>query len=447
MDGLPICSWSYIDLVKKILAFGFLFAAFSGAASAQFDRIEKERARAMLSNIKKSIEKNYYDPSYHGVNLDERFAAADEKLKQATSLGGAFGIIAQTLIDFNDSHTFFVPPQRAAKVEYGWKMNVIGDKPYIYAVKPKSDAEKKGLKVGDLVISVNGFKPTRSEMWKLNYYYYQINPQAIMKLVVQSPGGEPRDVEVATNVKPLRQVLDLNSNLDLNDLIRDAENESLRQFHSFQKVGSVTIWKMPSFSFDPADVDSIMQSRVKDSGGLVLDLRGNQGGYVKTLEKLAGYFFTNEVKIADVKGRKEATVSKALSRTSNIYNGKLVILIDSRSASAAEIFARLMQIEKRGYVIGDRSAGAVMQSRSFPMEMGTDRIILYGMSITDADVVMTDGNSLEHVGVTPDETILLTGEDLAQSKDPALARAVEKAGAQISAESAGKMFPVEWDNQ
>jgi C-terminal processing protease CtpA/Prc len=87
-----------------------------------------------------------------------------------------------------------------------------------------------------------------------------------------------------------------------------------------------------------------------------------------------------------------------------------------------------------------------MQSRSFPMEMGTDKIVRYTMSVTDADVIMTDGKSLENVGVAPDEMILLTGSDLAASKDPALALAVEKAGGQISPEAAGKLFPIEWDN-
>jgi C-terminal processing protease CtpA/Prc len=425
----------------------FVFGSLQPAVGQQLDRIQREQARGMLSNIKKSIEKNYYDPNFHGMNLEERFAAADEKLKQAPTLGAAFGIIAQALIDLNDSHTFFVPPPRNVKVEYGWQMNVIGDKPYVIAVKPKSDAEKKGLKVGDLVISVNNFRPTRSEIWKMNYYYYQINPQAGMKLVVQSPGdAQPREIEVMANVKQLKRVVDINNDFDLNDLIRDAENESRSEVHRFQRVGNVVVWKMPSFSFSPDQVDTIMQNRVKGSGSLVLDLRGNPGGYVKTLERLAGYFFDKEVKISDLKRRKEAEVSKTVPHGDDTFKGNVVVLVDSRSGSAAEIFARLMQIEKRGTVIGDRSAGAVMQSRSFPMQMGTDKLVFYGVSITDADVIMTDGKSIEHIGVTPDETILLTGADLAASKDPALARAVEKAGGQISPEAAGKLFPIEWEN-
>ena len=126
------------------------------------------------------------------------------------------------------------------------------------------------------------------------------------------------------------------------------------------------------------------------------------------------------------------------------FEGNLVVLIDSKSASCSEVFARLVQLEKRGVVIGDRSAGAVMQSRYYGKEMGHDTLVLYGASITDADVIMADGKSLEHVGVTPDELIVPTAEDLAAGRDPVMARAAELLGFKLDPARAGKMFPVEW---
>jgi S1-C subfamily serine protease len=60
-----------------------------------------------------------------------------------------FGIIGQTLVDFNDSHTRFVPPGRAVSINYGWQMQSIGDAVYVVAVKPGSDADNKGVKPGD----------------------------------------------------------------------------------------------------------------------------------------------------------------------------------------------------------------------------------------------------------------------------------------------------------
>ena len=110
------------------------------------------------------------------------------------------------------------------------------------------------------------------------------------------------------------------------------------------------------------------------------------------------------------------------------FTGKVVVLIDSKSGSAAELFARLMQIEKRGVVIGDVSAGVVMQSRSYAQRWESTPSYLYGASITNADVIMTDGKSLEHVGVIPDELLIPTAEDMAANRDPVLARAAELMG-------------------
>jgi hypothetical protein len=96
-----------------------------------FDRIERERALTMLGVLKNELKKNYYDPTFRGMDVDARFKLAEEKIKQATSLGQAFGSIAQAMLDLDDSHTFFSPPARPLIVEYGWEMQAIGDQCYV----------------------------------------------------------------------------------------------------------------------------------------------------------------------------------------------------------------------------------------------------------------------------------------------------------------------------
>lgn len=85
-----------------------------------------------------------------------------------------------------------------------------------------------------------------------------------------------------------------------------------------------------------------------------------------------------------------------------------------------------------------------MVSRSFPHETGVGGTLYYGTSITIADVIMTDGKSLEKIGVTPDEVALPTGLDIAERRDPVLARAAKAAGIDITPEKAGTLFPLEW---
>jgi C-terminal processing protease CtpA/Prc len=103
-----------------------------------------------------------------------------------------------------------------------------------------------------------------------------------------------------------------------------------------------------------------------------------------------------------------------------------------------------MQQEKRAVVIGDRSAGLVMRGKTYWHQFGQNLLVYYGMEVTDADVVNPDGKSLEHVGVTPDEVMLPTADDLAAGRDPVLAHAAKLAGLSLTPEKAGTLFPVEW---
>ena len=184
-----------------------LFLTFTSNAQ-KLNSIDRGRVKDMLRAVKGEIKDKYYDPTFGGIDIDARFKIAGEKLDAATSMGQAFGIIAQAVLELNDSHTVFYPPSRAAKFEYGWRMQMIGNKCFVTAVKPKSDAEKQGLKVGDEIVSIEGFRPNRKEMWKINYYYNALSPRNGLQLMVQSPDSkEPRELNIASKVTTLKSVL------------------------------------------------------------------------------------------------------------------------------------------------------------------------------------------------------------------------------------------------
>lgn len=414
------------------------------AQEPKVDGFERDRTMLMLKNIRDGIKKNYYDSNFHGMNVDERFKAAEEKMKTATSIGQMYGIIAQAVLDLNDSHTHFFPPSRMARPNYGWMMQMIGDKCFVSAVQPGSDAEAKGLKPGDQVLAVNGFKPSRDNLWKMQYLFNTLRPQPGLQATVISPGSsEPRQLDLMAKVQQRKRIIDLRSTIDVNDLIREVENEDRINRHRYYELGDdLLVWKMPQFDFLDDGAEDIM-SKARKRKALIIDLRGNPGGYVDGLQALLGNFLDNSVKIADEKRRKETKPMMVKGRNQG-YKGKVVILIDSRSASCSEVFARMAQLHKFATVIGDRSAGAVMESLYYPMELGDSTVVSYGASITAADLIMTDGKSLENVGVTPDELLLPTAADLAARRDPVLARAAEILGYKLEPEKAGTMFPIEW---
>lgn len=415
------------------------------ARPQSLDRIERERALSMLNIVKSDLKSNYYDPAFRGMDVDARFKTAEERVKAATSLGQAFGIIAQALLDLNDSHTIFIPPRRPETITYGWQMQMIGDKCYVVAVKPGSDAAAQGLKEGDQVISVMGFKPTRKEFWKVRYYYNFISPRPALVVVVQSPGGEPRELELKAKVKPGTVIKDLTNDLEVFDVLRNVEdNYMLGRHRYYEDVEGVFVWKMPEFDLSDKGVDEMMD-KAKKKNAMILDLRNNPGGAVKTLLRLIGNFFDKDMKLADARERKATKPEIAKTRGSSPFTGKLVVLLDSNSASCAELFARLMQLEKRAVIIGDLSDGKVMRSRSHDHDLGAETLVSFYVNVTNADYIMSDGQSLENVGVKPDELLLPTGEDLAAKRDVVMARAFEVLGVKMAPERAGKMFPILWE--
>jgi carboxyl-terminal processing protease len=405
---------------------------------------ERERARTMLQTMKEDIKKYYYDPDFHGMDLEARFGAAEDKIKTATSLGQLFGIIAQAMVDLNDSHTRFVPPPRTTSTEYGLQMEMIGDRCFIVTVKPGSDAEKKGLKEGDEIISVNGVGPNRNTLWKMLYFYYTLAPRSSLRVAAQSPNSEPREIDINARVKQGQQTVDLTDYDEYIKSVRQSQSESRLYAHRYyDNFEDVFIWKMPEFDLEENKVDEMM-SKARNRKALILDLRGNPGGDEITLLRLISHFFDKDLTVGEIQRRKEKKPLISKKRSDKPFSGQVIVLVDSQSASSAEIFARVMQLEKRGTVIGDQTAGAVMRSRLYSHQLGVDIVVPYGASITDANLVMTDGKSLEGAGVTPDDLRLPTPEDLAARRDPILTHAASLVGVKLDPTKAGALFPVLW---
>lgn len=420
-----------------------LAAALS--ATAQLKDSDLSRGRTMLKTIKKDLKDHYYDPTFRGLDLDARLLKAEQDLEKATSLGHIFGIIAQAIVDLGDSHTRFIPPSRAADFEYGWRLRPVGDRAYVIAVKPGSDAEAKGLKVGDAVISVDGQPVGRRSVSLFRYLYFSLRPVPEMRLVIQSPGGPQRQIDIQTKIDQGQRFKDFTQGDDIWDYIREIEDAS--DVHRFYETDdkSVFVWNVPSFIGDASDFKRTA-SRLPKYQSVIFDLRGNPGGQPDTLTGLLGFVLDHDVTVADRRGRgkpKKPMVAK--SQGDKAFKGKVVVIVDGDSGSAAELFARVIQLEKRGVVIGDRTAGAVMEGELYSREMGAQYSILYGLMITEADLIMADGRSLEGTGVVPDEVVLPSAEDMAAGRDPVMAKAVALAGRLVSPQDAAKWFPYVWD--
>jgi hypothetical protein len=474
--------------VRAITAISAALLIMTTCAGQQstLSNFDRGRMEIMLDEVHSEIAKHYYDEKFHGLDVDARYEQYKKRIQEVQTLPEGIRVIAAYLAGLKDSHTFLEPPRFVNRVDYGYLLQMVGDRCFVSQVRPGTDAATK-LHSGDEVLRLNGYSINRQDLWQFWYALHSLQPMTATAINRRSPDGQIEDKIVQATPITERQPNDLNfrnedtdfwniilENAQIHNLRqKDVESkgvligkqlqdlnfrngdtdfwnvilENERQVHSLRQryveSKGVLIWKMPAFLMQEGDVERMI-GLARKNRGMILDLRGNPGGSVDVLEHLVGGVFDHEVQIAQRIGRKPMKPQTS-KKSGDAFEGEMIVLVDGRSASAAELFARVMQLNHRAIVIGDLTSGSVMEARSYPLQVGSaERVIFYGVSITDADLVMEDGRSLENHGVVPDETVLPSAADMAAGRDPVLARAAEKLGVKLDAATAGSLFPFEW---
>jgi carboxyl-terminal processing protease len=151
------------------------------------------------------------------------------------------------------------------------------------------------------------------------------------------------------------------------------------------------------------DVENLI-AELQENGpidGLILDLRGDGGGFLPEATALTGLFIDRGpvVQLKDYTGRVEVLDDP---RPGTVYDGPLVVLIDRYSASASEIFAGAIQDYGRGLVIGQRSFGKGTVQNLIPLDRWSNRPVEGQLTVTIGKFYRVTGESTQHRGVEPD---------------------------------------------
>lgn len=157
----------------------------------------REMGLAMLEEMKEILEDHYYDRKFRGVDLKARLQAAKDQIKTLNYNWQVFRVLAKFLLDLNDSHTRFILPPRIDHFEYGFTTQMFGNNCLVVTVKKGSDAEAKGLRVGDEILNIGRFTPTRRDLWKIIYLIYKLDPSRTVDLRVRSLDGQESQITVA----------------------------------------------------------------------------------------------------------------------------------------------------------------------------------------------------------------------------------------------------------
>ena len=160
----------------------------------------------------------------------------------------------------------------------------------------------------------------------------------------------------------------------------------------------------------------IALNRLKDSKGLILDLRGNSGGLFQNAIVISNLFMKKGT-IVNVIARQGKQNTYSATDEGCIYDNPLVVLIDGTSASATEILSSALKDNKRATLVGTKTYGKGLVQKVFSLPNKS------GMNLTIARYLTPNGDDINQKGVMPDYTVLFTHNDFINNIDPQLAYA------------------------
>jgi carboxyl-terminal processing protease len=258
-------------------------------------------------------------------------------------------------------------------------------------------AERAGLLAGDLILSIDG-KATDG-----------MSSDAAVKLI-RGPKGSTVKFGIVRDGAP-REISVVRDTIQVPTLDQDYD----------RATGIYTI-SLYEFTGTSAGLFSRAMADFKASGAtkLIVDLRGNPGGYLDSSVDIASHFLPRgEVVVTeDYKGNEQNLVHRSSGKDSLPAGTKVVVLIDRGSASASEILAGALKDHGVATLIGTRSFG----------KGSVQELVHIGdaaLKVTIARWLTPSGASISNGGLAPDIEVERTSDDFTSGRDPQKARAVE----------------------
>ncbi|MFO0702983.1 MAG: S41 family peptidase [Candidatus Andersenbacteria bacterium] len=340
---------------------------------------------SLFDEVFKQIQGKYVEPPKDTTNLE-------------------YGAIKGLVAGLGDQNSNFMDPEetKAFQENLDGKFSGIGvelaikDKQLtVVTPLPQSPGERAGLKTGDVIVAIDKVATSTLALDEAVTKIRGESGSQVTLLVTRKGQFEAKEFKVT------REEINVQS---VTWKVRD------------DGIGVLTLTR---FGEDTADKvhQAAQEFLSKHVRGVVLDLRGNPGGFLTAAVDVASEFVQDGVIVTEEYGDGSKQDYRATGKA-ELKDVPLVVLANEGSASAAEILAGALQDYGRAKLVGVKTFGKGSVQELTSLGKGTS------LRLTVAKWVMPKGRKIDHVGIEPDIKVELTQADAEAGKDPQLDKAL-----------------------
>lgn len=336
--------------------------------------------------------------------------ALDEKslANASTTLSDKiWGSIEGLASSYGDPYTVFFPPQESKLFQeniagnfggVGMEIGMKDGQLTVVAPIKGSPAAAAGVKTGDAILAING--TSTADMSVDRAVSYIRGPKGTTVKITFKPIGSTKTVD--------------------RSIVRDTIN--IPTLDTSTKDTDIFVIKLHSFTAQASELfrNALREFILSGRHKLILDLRGNPGGYLESSWDIASFFLPmgKVIVVEDFGDNREPRFYR--SKGYNIFDGKLAmkILVDAGSASASEILAGALQEQGVAELVGVKTFGKGSVQELVQITDDTS------LKVTIARWLTPLGHNLSHDGLVPNHEVKITDADVQAGRDPQMDKAV-----------------------
>lgn len=275
----------------------------------------------------------------------------------------------------------------------GAEIGVRQGQPTVVRILPDNPAANSGLQAGDVIVAVND---ELSNGWNTEKTATKIRGKA----------GTTVKLDVRRGTKQLEFTI-----------TRAEVNNPSIQSEVKNGVGVLTITRFDD-NTGPLARQAAEKLKAQGVKGIIVDLRGNGGGYIDAAVDVASLWLDNQVVVSQKHNGK--TTSESQASGDPILKGmKTIVLLNEGSASASEIVAGALKDKARAILVGEKSFGKGTVQEILSLSGGSE------LKVTVARWYTPNGYTINERGFTPDTIVKLTQSDINAGRDPQLEKALQ----------------------